>query len=230
MSGPANPYDNASCESFIKTLKREEIYANEYADLEHLRAHMEEFIERYYNQQRLHSALGYCTPDEFERKNHQRRGGRVTLSDTHVLAEKTGKSSDRDAGERDSNAVPSPDPFPAREINEMKFADAYSVASCLSNENVAGEGFKSKTAASVATANCLNDGGSLYPCVVEFVAARASRNLKELQRTPTRLQQIQFKALAIIKYQQRSTGSGTRFGTRGSEVRILSPRPFKSTR
>ena len=68
MSRPANPYDNASCESFIKTLKREEIYANEYADLEHLRAHVEEFIERYYNQQRLHSALGYCTPDEFERK------------------------------------------------------------------------------------------------------------------------------------------------------------------
>jgi transposase InsO family protein len=37
MSRPANPYDNASCESFIKTLKREEIYANKYEDLEHLR-------------------------------------------------------------------------------------------------------------------------------------------------------------------------------------------------
>src|SRR5947209_20102873 len=66
MSRPANPYDNASCESFLKTLKREEIYANEYGDLEHLRANILEFIEQYYNQQRLHSALGYLPPEEFE--------------------------------------------------------------------------------------------------------------------------------------------------------------------
>jgi transposase InsO family protein len=66
MSRPANPYDNASCESFIKTLKREEIYADEYQDLKHLRDHIEEFIERYYNQKLLHSALGYRTPEEFE--------------------------------------------------------------------------------------------------------------------------------------------------------------------
>ena len=58
MSRPANPYDNASCESFMKTLKREEIYANKYDDLEKLRANIEEFIEQYYNRQRLHSALG----------------------------------------------------------------------------------------------------------------------------------------------------------------------------
>jgi putative transposase len=66
MSRPANPYDNASCESFIKTLKREKIYANEYLDLDHLRSNVEEFIERYYNQKRLHSALGYRSPEEFE--------------------------------------------------------------------------------------------------------------------------------------------------------------------
>jgi transposase InsO family protein len=66
MSRPANPYDNASCESFIKTLKREEIYGTEYRDLDHLRAHLEEFIERYYNRVRLHSALGYQSPEEFE--------------------------------------------------------------------------------------------------------------------------------------------------------------------
>ena len=66
MSRPANPYDNASCESFIKTLKREEIYANEYRDLEQLRDHIEEFIDSYYNQKRLHSALGHPTPEEFE--------------------------------------------------------------------------------------------------------------------------------------------------------------------
>ena len=66
MSRPANPYDNASCESFIKTLKREEIYANKYLDLEELRSHIEEFIDDYYNQKRLHSALGYQTPEEYE--------------------------------------------------------------------------------------------------------------------------------------------------------------------
>lgn len=68
MSRPANPYDNASCETFIKTLKREEIYANHYDNMEHLRANIEEFIDRYYNRQRLHSALGYCPPEEFERE------------------------------------------------------------------------------------------------------------------------------------------------------------------
>lgn len=68
MSRPANPYDNASCESFLKTLKREEIYASSYENLEHLRGNIEIFIEQYYNQQRLHSALGYRSPEEFERQ------------------------------------------------------------------------------------------------------------------------------------------------------------------
>jgi transposase InsO family protein len=67
MSRPANPYDNASCESFMKTLKQEEIYANEYQDIDDLRANIEEFIDKYYNCQRLHSALGYRPPEEFER-------------------------------------------------------------------------------------------------------------------------------------------------------------------
>jgi putative transposase len=66
MSRPANPYDNAACESFIKTLKREEIYANQYRDLDELRTRIEEFIDGYYNRLRLHSALGYATPEEFE--------------------------------------------------------------------------------------------------------------------------------------------------------------------
>jgi putative transposase len=68
MSRPANPYDNASCESFMKTLKHEEIYANDYRDLDHLRSNIETFIEAYYNRSRLHSALGYQSPDEFERQ------------------------------------------------------------------------------------------------------------------------------------------------------------------
>ena len=69
MSRPANPYDNASCESFIKTLKKEEIYATEYRDLEHLRANLAAFIEQYYNRCRLHSALDYRPPTEFEQQS-----------------------------------------------------------------------------------------------------------------------------------------------------------------
>jgi len=66
MSRPANPYDNASCESFLKTLKREEIYAHDYQDLDHLRVNLASFIDQYYNRRRLHSALGYRSPEEFE--------------------------------------------------------------------------------------------------------------------------------------------------------------------
>jgi transposase InsO family protein len=66
MSRPGNPYDNARCESFMRTLKREEINANRYRDLEDLRANIAVFIEEYYNQKRLHSALGYCSPQDFE--------------------------------------------------------------------------------------------------------------------------------------------------------------------
>jgi hypothetical protein len=66
MSRPGNPYDNAFCESFIKTLKREQIYAHKYQYIDELNAHLEQFIEQYYNRQRLHSALGYRTPEEFE--------------------------------------------------------------------------------------------------------------------------------------------------------------------
>lgn len=67
MSRPANPYDNAACESFMKTLKQEEIYCQEYRDFDDLSGHLEEFIGNYYNRLRLHSALGYRTPEEFER-------------------------------------------------------------------------------------------------------------------------------------------------------------------
>jgi transposase InsO family protein len=66
MSRPANPYDNAFCESFMRTLKREEIDARSYRGLDDLRANVQEFIEQYYNRSRLHSALGYRPPQEFE--------------------------------------------------------------------------------------------------------------------------------------------------------------------
>lgn len=67
MSKPGYPYDNAYCESFIKTLKQEEIECRQYNTLEDLHADLAEFIDTYYNRQRLHSALGYQSPDEFER-------------------------------------------------------------------------------------------------------------------------------------------------------------------
>jgi len=66
MSRTGNPYDNAYAESFIKTLKCEEVYRNQYRSLEEAAASIGEFIEQVYNQQRLHSALGYRPPNEFE--------------------------------------------------------------------------------------------------------------------------------------------------------------------
>jgi putative transposase len=75
MSRPANPYDNATCESFMKTLKQEEIYCRDYRNLEDLASHVEEFLDRYYNQQRLHSALGYRTPVEFEARGATQNSG-----------------------------------------------------------------------------------------------------------------------------------------------------------
>jgi putative transposase len=66
MSRAANPYDNAKCESFIKTLKQEEIYTRQYRNRADLEAHIGEFIERYYNRRRLHWALDYRSPEAFE--------------------------------------------------------------------------------------------------------------------------------------------------------------------
>ena len=66
MSRKGNPYDNAACESFMKTLKYEEVYQNDYRDFQEARASIGEFLERVYNQKRLHSALGYVSPADFE--------------------------------------------------------------------------------------------------------------------------------------------------------------------
>ena len=66
MSRKGNPYDNATLESFMKTLKAEEVYLNEYETPQEARSNIARFIETIYNAKRLHSSLGYCSPIEFE--------------------------------------------------------------------------------------------------------------------------------------------------------------------
>jgi putative transposase len=68
MSRVGNPYDNAKAESFMKTLKTEEVNGTAYRDIDHVRGSTNEFIENVYNRDRLHSALNYLSPVEFEMK------------------------------------------------------------------------------------------------------------------------------------------------------------------
>jgi transposase InsO family protein len=71
MSRLGNPYDNARAESFIKTLKHEEIDGRDYRDLDEARTGIGTFIEQVYNRQRLHSSLDYRPPVEFEENQHR---------------------------------------------------------------------------------------------------------------------------------------------------------------
>ena len=66
MSHKASPWENARCESWMKTLKTEEVYRQEYRDLAEARASVTHFIDQVYNQKRMHSALDYRSPVEFE--------------------------------------------------------------------------------------------------------------------------------------------------------------------
>jgi len=79
MSRKANPWDNAACESFMKTLKYEEVYRNEYRDLAEARTLIAEFLEKVYNRKRLHSALGYLPPAEFEARQKKEAASRQLL-------------------------------------------------------------------------------------------------------------------------------------------------------
>lgn len=108
MSRPGNPYDNARCERFMQTLKREEIYASAYRDLEHLQENLAEFIERYYNRKRLHSALGYRSPEEFETAQSQEPNLKVAT----VMYSFGNTSKLLGPGTGTQTPSPSPDPNP----------------------------------------------------------------------------------------------------------------------
>jgi putative transposase len=73
MSRPGRPWENGRCESFIKTLKQEQLNGRSYRTLEDLVGHVEEFIEQVYNPVRLHSALAYQSPVVFERQQSREK-------------------------------------------------------------------------------------------------------------------------------------------------------------
>jgi transposase InsO family protein len=79
MSRVANPYDNAKAERFMRTLKQEEVDGRAYRDAVEAREKIGTFIEQVYNGQRLHSALGYCSPMEFEEILAQRAPGHAPV-------------------------------------------------------------------------------------------------------------------------------------------------------
>jgi len=127
MSRAANPYDNAACESFMKTLKYEEIHCRQYQTLEELSANMEEFIDGYYNRQRLHSALGYRSPEEFEALAAKLPATTETISATTTLSFSRHEEIYRSDTGKEPGAEPTSDPAPAHRLRELSPA----FATCL---------------------------------------------------------------------------------------------------
>jgi len=126
MSRTANPYDNAVCESFMKTLKYEEIYCNRYNSLEELAANIEEFIDRYYNEKRLHSALGYRSPAHFEAALQRQTGGPVRLAASEEMSFSGHREIYRSDAEEETGELT--DNSPSHRSDESPAG--YSLASC----------------------------------------------------------------------------------------------------
>jgi putative transposase len=82
MSRKGNPYDNAMAESFMKTLKTEEVYINEYNSVSEATRNIHQFIEIVYNSKRLHSSLGYLTPCEKEAEYYHSQKPSLALQET----------------------------------------------------------------------------------------------------------------------------------------------------
>lgn len=74
MSRKGNPYDNAFAESFMKTIKTEEVYVSEYESYGDIVRNVFHFIEAVYNKKRLHSSIGYLPPNEFEQQVNRKEG------------------------------------------------------------------------------------------------------------------------------------------------------------
>ncbi len=73
MSSPGSPWQNGFAESFFKTLKSNEVYLNDYQNIYEAKQNLFKFIDQIYNQERLHSSLGYLPPSEFERNYWQEK-------------------------------------------------------------------------------------------------------------------------------------------------------------
>ena len=111
----------------MKTLKREEIYTNKYENLEHLQTHIEEFIEECYNRQRLHSALGYQSSEEFDQRTECQAESRSATMEFFENKQNNKKNSKGPLGRR-LRCRPLPQtPPPARGCeNALKKAEAVS--------------------------------------------------------------------------------------------------------
>jgi putative transposase len=94
MSHKASPWENGGCESWMKTLKYEEVFRQDYRDITEAHSCLQRFIEKVYNHQRLHSALGYRPPAEFERawlaqKSAAKQSSRAAVSYSNAAAPST---------------------------------------------------------------------------------------------------------------------------------------------
>jgi len=103
------PSENLVSEAVLEAMGS--IFTNKYEDLEHLRTNIEEFIEEYYNRQRLHSALGYRSPEEFEQKTESQAESRSATMVFFENKENNKKNSKGLLGTGTQMPSPSPDPF-----------------------------------------------------------------------------------------------------------------------